>query len=136
MGCYGIGVNRILAMAIESGHDANGCILPPSIAPFEILVVPINVGSGAVMDTAVRLHDELAAAGVDVLLDDRDERPGVKFKDADLIGFPLRITVGERGLKEGKVELKRRTDEKPALVPLEAAVAEARRLLADMWPKA
>ncbi len=134
MGCYGIGVNRILAMAIEqaSGHDANGCILPVSIAPFEALVVPLGVGPGAVMDEAGRIYSELKTAGIDVLLDDRDARPGVKFKDADLLGIPLRIVVGEKGLKEGKVEIKRRTDEKATLVPAADAVAQARAILDEM----
>lgn len=129
MGCYGIGVNRILAMAIEAGHDANGCILPAAIAPFEVLVVPINIDNPAVLGEAQRIHDELAKAGVDVLIDDRDARAGVKFKDADLLGIPVRVTVGERGLKEGKVEIKRRTDEKATLVAAGEAVATARQWL-------
>jgi prolyl-tRNA synthetase len=132
MGCYGIGVNRILAMAIESGHDDNGCILPAAIAPFEVMVLPINVDSPQVAQEAQRIHDELTAAGADVLLDDRDARAGVKFKDADLLGIPVRITVGERGLKEGKVEIKRRTEQAPTLIPAAEAVARARALVAEM----
>ncbi len=132
MGCYGIGVNRILASAIEMGHDDNGCVLPVNIAPFEAVVVPLNADKPAVRDAAERIYSELLAGGADVLLDDRDARPGVKFKDADLIGLPLRIVVGERGLKEGMVEIKRRTDEKPALVPVAQAVAEARKILQEM----
>jgi prolyl-tRNA synthetase len=135
MGCYGIGVNRILAMAIEQagGHDDNGCVLPVSIAPFEAEIVPINIQSAEVMAEATRLYDELSAAGVDVLLDDRDARPGVKFKDADLLGIPLRIVVGEKGLKEGSVEIKRRTDAKPSLVKTADAVANARGILSELW---
>jgi prolyl-tRNA synthetase len=131
MGCYGIGVNRILASAIEApgGHDDNGCILPSAIAPFGVVIVPINFASPAVASAATRLYDELRAAGVDVLLDDRDARPGVKFKDADLLGLPVRIVVGEKGLKDGKVEIKRRTDAQASLAPLESAAQEARRLL-------
>ena len=134
MGCYGIGINRILACAIEmaGGHDANGCILPISIAPFEVEIVPLSVNAGPVMETAKSIYDGLLAAGCDALLDDRDARPGVKFKDADLIGIPLRIVVGEKGLKDGKVEIKRRTDAKPALVEAGAAVAQARRILDEM----
>jgi len=132
MGCYGIGINRILAAAIEIGNDKNGCILPVAIAPFELLVLPINNDSAEVVAEAERIYNELAAAGVDVLLDDRPVRAGVKFKDADLIGIPLRVAVGERGLKEGKVEIKRRTDAKPALVPAADAVAEAQKILAEM----
>ena len=132
MGCYGIGVNRILASAIEVGHDANGCILPVSIAPFEALVVPINVNSEPVRDHAQRLYEQLRSAGIDVLLDDRDERAGVKFKDADLLGIPLRIVVGEKGLKDGKVEIKRRTDEKPTLVPVDQAAEQAGKIVDEM----
>ncbi|MBS3821228.1 MAG: proline--tRNA ligase, partial [Phycisphaerae bacterium] len=100
MGTYGIGVNRIFAAAIEAAHDENGCILPVSIAPFEVEVIPLNQDKPDVCETAERIYSELNADGADVLLDDRDQRPGVKFKDADLIGIPLRIVVGERGLKE------------------------------------
>jgi prolyl-tRNA synthetase len=132
MGCYGIGINRILAMAIESDHDENGCILPVSIAPFELLVLPINNDSPEVVAEAERIYNELRGAGVDVLLDDRDVRPGVKFKDADLLGIPLRIAVGDRSLKAGKVEIKRRTDAKPAPVAAADAVAEARKILTEL----
>jgi len=132
MGCYGIGVNRILACAIELGHDKNGCVLPPAIAPFEVEVLPLNNDSEAVTGEAQRIYDELQAAGVDVLLDDRDERVGVKFKDADLIGIPLRVVIGERSLKEGNVEIKRRTDAKPTIFSAAGAVDEALRILAEM----
>ncbi|MGC9453761.1 MAG: proline--tRNA ligase [Phycisphaerae bacterium] len=131
MGCYGIGVNRIFASAIEVGHDDNGCILPPTIAPFEVEVLQLG-GGEQVAETAGRIYDELSAAGVDVLLDDRDARPGVKFNDADLIGIPLRVVVGDRGLKEGNVEIKRRTDAEPTVVPVADAVAETRRMLDEM----
>jgi prolyl-tRNA synthetase len=132
MGCYGIGINRILASAIEAGHDERGCILPLAIAPFEVEVIAINMDSGAVTAEAERIHGELASAGVEVLLDDRDARPGVKFADADLIGIPLRVVVGDRGLKDGNVEVKRRSDAKPALVPAGQAVATVRKLLDEM----
>ncbi|MBI5723005.1 MAG: proline--tRNA ligase [Planctomycetes bacterium] len=132
MGCYGIGINRILASAIEMGHDDNGCVLPIAIAPFEVLVVPINISNPEVMGAAERIYKDLQAGGADVLLDDRDARPGVKFKDADLLGIPLRIVVGEKSLKEGKVELKARTEAKPTLVDLGAAVARTLDLAAQL----
>lgn len=109
MGCYGIGLNRIMAAAIESSHDDNGICWPMAIAPFHVEIVAVDVREPEVMSAAQKLHDELEARGIEVLLDDRDARPGVKFKDADLIGIPLRITVGKRGLAEGVVELKSRT---------------------------
>lgn len=121
MGCYGIGVNRILAAAVEAGHDENGIIWPLNLAPYEVLVVPLQPQNEAVMEVADNLAKELEAAGVEVLIDDREGRPGVKFKDADLIGIPLRVVVGERGLKEGTVEVKWRTD--PAAHNVSAATA-------------
>ena len=110
MGCYGIGVNRITAAAIEAGHDEAGICWPMSIAPFSVLIVALDVRDEAVMTTAGRLHDELEAAGVEVLFDDRDARAGFKFKDADLIGIPVRVTVGRKSLADGIVEIKRRTE--------------------------
>src|SRR5262249_1704646 len=106
MGCYGIGVSRLLAAAVEAGHDDNGIVWPLSIAPYEAVVIPLQVQNAAVMEAAGALAGQFEAAGVDVLFDDRDQRPGVKFKDADLIGIPLRVVVGERGLKEGTIEVK------------------------------
>ncbi|WP_152051277.1 proline--tRNA ligase [Tautonia marina] len=107
MGCYGIGVNRIVAAAVEAGHDANGIIWPLSLAPYEVLIVPLQVDpDGEVMKLTHEVAGALKFAGVDVLIDDRDQRPGPKFKDADLIGIPLRVVIGERGLKESKIELK------------------------------
>lgn len=112
MGCYGIGLNRIVAAAIETHHDANGIIWPASIAPFQVLVIALDPGEAEVMRVAADVHDRLAAGGADVLLDDRDERAGFKFKDADLIGVPLRIVVGRKSLAGGVVEFSRR--ESPA----------------------
>lgn len=108
MGCYGIGLNRIMAAAIEAHHDEAGIIWPASIAPFNVLIVALDPREEDVMNTAQKLHDELEASGIDVLFDDRDERAGFKFKDADLIGIPVRITVGRKSLADGVVELKRR----------------------------
>lgn len=122
MGCYGIGLNRIMAAAIESHHDEGGIRWPMSIAPFEVLIVALDPRETAVMDVAQKLHDDLEAAGVDVLFDDRDERAGFKFKDADLIGVPLRITVGRKSLADGFVELKRRdSQDVQKLDPAEAS---------------
>jgi len=104
MGSYGIGVERILASAVELCNDDAGIIWPVSIAPFHVVVTPVNVKDQDLMNAAIGIHDELEAAGVEVLLDDRDERAGVKFNDADLIGVPYRITVGKK-IKEDKVEL-------------------------------
>jgi prolyl-tRNA synthetase len=123
MGCYGIGVGRILIAAVESLHDDKGIIWPPAIAPFSVIVTPIKY-DGEVKAAADKLYDQLNAAGIDTLLDDRpDARPGVKFADADLIGIPVRITVGDRGLKEGKVELNRRRASEPEMVAVDGVVA-------------
>jgi prolyl-tRNA synthetase len=104
MGSYGIGIERILTAAIEQNHDQDGFFLSPAIAPFEIVVTPTNVRDQNLWTTALAIAHELASAGFDVLLDDRDERPGVKFKDADLIGVPYRVTVGKK-VTEGTIEV-------------------------------
>ncbi|MEJ2698047.1 MAG: His/Gly/Thr/Pro-type tRNA ligase C-terminal domain-containing protein, partial [Desulfuromonadales bacterium] len=126
MGCYGIGVGRTVAAAIEQNHDENGIIFPMPIAPFQVLVTMLNPNDEEVRTASETLYGELQGLGVEVLLDDRDERPGSKFKDADLIGIPLRVTVGARGLKEGAVELQERKSGERAMLPL----SEAARLLA------
>ena len=127
MGCYGIGVNRILAALVETSHDADGIIWPVSLAPYEVLLMPVKVPDEASMKVARELHDRLTAAGIDVLLDDRDCRAGVKFKDADLIGVPLRVVIGERGLKEGKLEVKWRWEREAQKI----AIASASETLAS-----
>ena len=121
MGCYGIGVNRIVAAAVEAVHDANGILWPLPIAPYQVVVVPLQVQNSVVMEAAEALVTQFEVAGVDVLVDDREQRPGVKFKDADLIGIPLRVVVGERGLKEGTIEVKWRNAESAHHVPLASA---------------
>lgn len=119
MGCYGIGVSRIVGAAIEQGNDERGIIFPASMAPFAVVICAIGYEkSEAVKLAANQLHDELQAAGVDVLLDDRGERPGVMFAEADLMGIPHRLVIGERGLAEGVVEYKARTVAEPQSVPL------------------
>jgi len=121
MGCYGIGINRIVAAAVEAGHDDNGIIWPLSLAPYHVEVIPLQVQNAAVIEQSLALEKSLTAAGLDVLVDDRDQRPGFKFKDADLIGIPLRVVVGERGLKDGTVEMKWRAQGEPKLIPAASA---------------
>jgi len=123
MGCYGIGVTRTLQAVIEQCHDDNGIVWPLSVAPYPVLLVLMDPDDAAVAEHAARLQADLSRAGVDVLLDDRNERPGVKFKDADLVGIPIRVVIGERALAKKSVEVKARTEAKPELVPLgDAAV--------------
>ncbi|HEY3305166.1 MAG TPA: proline--tRNA ligase [Candidatus Binatia bacterium] len=121
MGCYGIGISRLLAAAIEQNHDDNGIIWPFAIAPFTAMLLPINYKEERLQKAADRLYQELRQRGVDVLLDDRDERPGVKFKDADLIGIPLRVTLGAKGLDKGCVEVRRRRDGSVQEIQIEQA---------------
>jgi len=131
MGCYGIGVTRIVAAAIEQNHDAKGIIFPAQIAPFQVCIVPIGYQKSAVVrEAADKLYADLQNAGIDVLLDDREERPGVLFADMDLIGIPHRIVLGERGLAGGNAEYKARRDEKGADVPLGQVVSFLRERLA------
>jgi len=110
MGCYGIGVGRTIAAAIEQGNDENGMILPAAIAPFEVDVLPVNTSHEESMELANAVYRGLLERGIDAILDDRNERPGIKFKDCDLIGIPVRVTIGERNLKDGLVELKLRSE--------------------------
>ena len=119
MGCYGIGVSRIVAAAIEQGHDTDGIIWPLALAPFQVGLVPINMNDQTTRETADRLHDELEATGIEVLLDDRDERPGVKFKDMDLLGLPLRVVVGPKTLAAGQAEVRQRRTQNLTLVGLD-----------------
>jgi prolyl-tRNA synthetase len=122
MGCYGIGIERILTAAIEQSNDKNGFWLPSSIAPFTVVVTVTNSSDAALAEPAAALAAELEAAGLDVLLDDRDERAGVKFKDADLVGIPYRINVGKR-TAEGNVELVTRATAVSVDVALHQVVA-------------
>jgi prolyl-tRNA synthetase len=124
MGCYGIGVTRVVAAAIEQHHDARGIALPAALAPFAACLVPIAYDkSDAVRAAADRLYAELQAAGIEVLVDDRDERPGVRFADMDLIGIPHRIVLSERGLAAGEAEYKGRLDAEARNVPLASLAA-------------
>jgi prolyl-tRNA synthetase len=130
MGCYGIGVSRTAAAAIEQNHDADGIIWPLPIAPAQATVLPVNVSDSRSWETAQALHDSLEAAGVEVLLDDRDERPGIKFKDADLIGLPLRITIG-KALAAGRVELTARRTRRTQEVRVDEVTALVRQVVTE-----
>lgn len=121
MGCYGIGISRLVAAAVEQNNDANGIIWPMAIAPFQVLLLPINTKDKATQKVCDDLYVELQKRGVEIILDDRDERPGVKFKDADLVGIPLRVTVGPKGLEKGCIELRWRRDGKTAEIPVSQA---------------
>jgi prolyl-tRNA synthetase len=129
MGSYGIGVNRILAATIEKSHDSNGIIWPLPLAPYEVLVVPINIKDDVIMDTATKIYDDLCEEGVEVLLDDRDQRPGFKFKDADLIGVPIRITVGKRLKETGELEIKLRSKDEVFYSKPENIITEIKNLM-------
>jgi prolyl-tRNA synthetase len=130
MGCYGIGVTRVVAAAIEQNHDANGIIWPEPLAPFNVVLVPINYQkSERVQKLADELYEEFSAAGIDVLLDDRDARPGVKFADAELVGFPHRLTIGERTLAAGKLEYRHRRQSESTEIPAGDALAFIREKL-------
>jgi prolyl-tRNA synthetase len=134
MGCYGIGVTRLVAAAIEQNNDAKGIVWPASIAPFSVLLVPINMHkSPRVQEATESLYAGLVAAGVEVLLDDRNARPGVKFADGELIGIPHRVVIGERGLDVGTVEYRRRTDTESIDLPIDGLVgALAERVAASL----
>ncbi len=122
MGCYGIGVNRILAALIETNHDADGICWSKSLAPYSVLVLPLAIQNAELRDAAEKIYEGLKSRGIDVLIDDREARAGFKFKDADLIGIPLRVALGERGIKEGVVEIKWRHQAEPRRVPIAEAV--------------
>jgi prolyl-tRNA synthetase len=134
MGCYGIGINRIIASAIENGYDDNGMILPISIAPWEVIVTPAG-GEDEIMAAAEKIYQQLLDAGVEVLIDDRDARGGVKFKDADLLGIPIRVTVGKKSLAEGLVEFKLRSEPDRGTLPLDTAAQQVAQMVADMKAK-
>ena len=130
MGCYGIGITRIVAAAIEQNHDEQGIIWPEALAPFEVALVPMNAHKFPnVREAAETLYNQLIEAGVDVLLDDRDLRPGNKFADLELMGIPHRVVIGDRGLKNGEYEYKGRQDSDSTMVPVDALVDQLRQQL-------
>ena len=134
MGCYGIGISRTMAAAVEQNHDEYGIIWPLSIAPFQVIVVPVNISVDDQMQAAEEIYHALLAQGVEALLDDRDERAGVKFKDADLIGIPYRITVGPKALANGQVELKCRGEKENELCLKDQVVAKVMEMLKGVDP--
>jgi prolyl-tRNA synthetase len=134
MGCYGIGINRIIASAIERNYDENGIVWPIGIAPFEVMITSLGKDD-EIIQASEKLHDELCAAGVECLWDDRNARGGVKFKDADLLGIPVRITIGKRSLAEGKVEIKLRSESDGASVELVNAVSHTTELVKSLKEK-
>lgn len=131
MGSYGIGVGRTVAAAIEQSYDENGIIFPIPIAPFHVLILPVNIKTDLVKETAEQLYQDLTKERVEVLYDDREETPGVKFKDADLIGIPLRVTLGEKNLKKGLVEIKKRKTGEVLLVKREEIVGKIKEMIAQ-----
>jgi prolyl-tRNA synthetase len=130
MGCYGVGIGRTVAAAIEQNHDKDGIIWPRPLAPFEVLLIAVNPEDEAVKRAAEEIYAQLQEKGIDVLFDDRDERPGVKFKDADLIGIPVRVTVGAKSLADGKVEVSLRRDREKRMVAPAEAVGKVMEMLA------
>jgi prolyl-tRNA synthetase len=135
MGCYGIGVTRTLQAVIEQSNDKDGIVWPMSVAPFTVCITPLTVApDSAVMKLAEKMYADLVARGVDVILDDRDERPGVKFKDSELVGFPIRIGVGEKSLAKGEVEIKPRGGAMLAIKP-EEAVGKVMELIEQLMPR-
>ncbi|MCU0593845.1 MAG: proline--tRNA ligase [Desulfobacterota bacterium] len=133
MGCYGIGIARTVAAAIEQNHDREGMILPVSIAPFEAVVLPLQLHEAGVPEAAEGIYQDLRGQGFDVLLDDRDLRPGVKFKDADLLGIPVRINVGARNLKDGYVEMKLRTEAETVRIPVRDAAKRVAAKIKELY---
>ena len=133
MGCYGIGVGRTVAAAIEQNHDDNGIIFPIPIAPFEVVILPLQMHEPEVVKASEKIYTELSESGLDVLLDDRDLRAGVKFNDADLLGTPVRITVGMRNLKNSEVEMKLRTEKESSRVPLQDALALIKQKVKELY---
>jgi prolyl-tRNA synthetase len=129
MGCYGIGVGRTVAAAIEQSYDQNGIIFPMPIAPFQVLILPININMDSLRETAEQFYQTLSENGLEVLFDDREETPGVKFKDADLIGIPLRVTLGEKNLKKGLVEIKKRRTGEVFLVKKEEIPSKIKEMI-------
>ncbi len=129
MGCYGIGVSRTMAASVEQNSDEDGIIWPIPIAPYQVIIVPVNAKKSEQMEAACSLYEQLAEKGLEVILDDRDERAGVKFKDADLTGIPVRITIGPKALQDNKVEIKKRWEKEVFLVAIEEAVSQVEDIL-------
>jgi prolyl-tRNA synthetase len=133
MGCYGIGVGRTVAAAIEQCHDDNGIIFPVSISPFEVTILPLELHETQVREVAEQLYRQLSEEGLSVFLDDRDERPGLKFKDADLLGMPVRVTISTRTLNNNAVEIKLRSGQKLDFIPVQEAAKTIRETVQSLY---
>ena len=133
MGCYGIGVGRTVSAAIEQNHDQDGIIFPIPIAPFEVVILPLQMHEAEVAEAADKIYRELSEHGLDVLLDDRHLRAGIKFNDADLLGTPVRITVGIRNLKDGQVEMKLRSEKESSHTLLQDAPALIEKKVKELY---
>jgi prolyl-tRNA synthetase len=131
MGCYGIGVSRTMAAAVEQNNDGDGIIWPIPIAPYQVIIIPVNSKKDEQMQAAVDIYEQLSQQGFEVILDDRDERAGVKFKDADLIGIPIKITIGPKSLQEKQVEVKKRWEDETQLVALDGVVEVVRAIISQ-----
>jgi prolyl-tRNA synthetase len=129
MGCYGIGIGRTVAACIEQNFDENGIIWPMPLAPYQVIITPVNINEDSVMKAAESIYSSMLACGIEVIFDDRDERAGVKFKDADLIGIPIRITVGQKNLAQGNIEVKFRKTGENKLYPLQQIVQEVKAFI-------
>lgn len=129
MGCYGIGISRTMAAAIEQNYDESGIIWPLPIAPYQVIIVPVNVKNAELLEAALSLYEELNKAGIEVIIDDRDERAGVKFKDADLIGIPVRITLGPKSWQENQVEMKKRWEKDAELIDRDEVLAKVKAII-------
>jgi prolyl-tRNA synthetase len=129
MGCYGIGLGRLLAAIIEQSQDDKGIIWPLSVAPYQVHLCPLSLEKSAVFPTAEKIYQELRKVGIDVLFDDRNDSPGVKFNDADLLGIPLRLTLSPRTLRSQSVEAKWRTEKEAQLLPLDNLASRVKKLL-------
>ncbi|MDD2680292.1 MAG: His/Gly/Thr/Pro-type tRNA ligase C-terminal domain-containing protein, partial [Candidatus Omnitrophica bacterium] len=127
MGCYGIGVSRLISGVIEQNNDQDGIIWPQEIAPYKVMILVLDAGDKKIMDLALSVYQELEKSGIEPLLDDRDERPGVKFKDADLLGIPLQVIVGKNSLKDKTLELKTRRDQQKIIKPKEEILREIKQ---------
>jgi len=130
MGCYGIGIGRTVAACIEQNYDKDGIIWPVPLAPYQVIITPVNVNEKNIFEAAENLYISMLVEGIEVIFDDRDERAGVKFKDADLIGIPLRITIGQKNLADGNVELKIRKTGENKLYPLPKIIQEVKTFIA------
>jgi prolyl-tRNA synthetase len=131
MGCYGIGIGRTVAACIEQNYDKNGIVWPMPLAPYQVIITPVNVNEEDIMKAAENLYNSMLAEGIEVIFDDRDERAGVKFKDADLIGIPLRIIIGQKNLIQGNVELKIRKTGENTLYSLQEIVQQVKQIIAQ-----